>query len=654
MSGVLWKLNRLRLMSFSELLFRCFRYLAQKHEKYRLAYGWVPFFKGKVKGKNCLFGENESLINDWNSKYKINKTQLNNYIEGKIDFFGHESMSVGNPVNWHRDPVSQIVSPKSFGKELNYRDDNIVGNVKFIWELGRHQHLVPLSVAYAVTGEIHYKQAVVNQIDSWIRDNPYGLGIHWCSSLEAALRLISWALVHSFLALRDKDNGLFSAINDPEILGQSIYQHAYFIRHFLSRYSSANNHLIGELSGLWIGCQVFDLGEYGTRWSKFAQKELEHESKLQVYVDGVDKEQAFYYHLWVLEYFFFIWLAGIRTKTAFSEEFLEKVKKMTYFLKDVSPDGGDPPQIGDADDGFVARFEPCWSKMPYTELLNVLDYVFDDAKESVPQKAFWYRSILSSIDSTSSKLNWERSYPAEYREGGYVMLGGAGCHLVFDCGSLGYQSIAAHGHADALNICLAIDGQWWLVDPGTYAYHSDEEWRNYFRGTSAHNTVMIDGENQSTIGGPFMWTLKAKAGIEKLTDENGLQIATAFHDGYKKRGVIHHRKVSYSQLENMVEITDSLQGGDHVKAEIFFHFSPEVSLQYDEVHKYWIATRENSDRRVMFVFGRPWEVGLIKGQYNPILGWYSSALEEKIESSVLHGISEYSGSQESLVKVIIK
>ncbi len=67
----------------------------------------------------------------------------------------------------------------------------------------------------------------------------------------------------------------------------------------------------------------------------------------------------------------------------------------------------------------------------------------------------------------------------------------------FDHAELGFNTIAAHGHADALHITLMIDGEKIFIDPGTYCYHSDITWRNYFRKTKNHNTVTINQENQS-------------------------------------------------------------------------------------------------------------------------------------------------------------
>ena len=44
-----------------------------------------------------------------------------------------------------------------------------------------------------------------------------------------------------------------------------------------------------------------------------------------------------------------------------------------------------------------------------------------------------------------------------------------------------------------------MDGYPFLVDPGTYAYHTHAEWRKYFVSTLAHNTVTINNADQASI-----------------------------------------------------------------------------------------------------------------------------------------------------------
>ena len=256
---------------------------------------------------------------------------------------------------------------------------------------------------------------------------------------------------------------------------------------------------------------MFDLGTQGEHWAAFAQSELEREAELQVHSDGVNREQAAYYHLWVLEYFLFVWLTARCSGQPFSDTFTQTILAMTRFLEDISPPGGEPPQIGDADDGFVARFSPYWPQRPYRELLSAVHAVFGPDRPDVSDKAFWYRAILGTRTEGLPTLDWQRAYPARYPDGGYVVLGSGAIHLVFDAGPLGYLGIAAHGHADALSFCLALDGDWWLVDPGTYAYHSAPEWRDYFRGTAARLRF------SSILPPKFTWNgmLPITAGVQR-------------------------------------------------------------------------------------------------------------------------------------------
>ena len=87
-----------------------------------------------------------------------------------------------------------------------------------------------------------------------------------------------------------------------------------------------------------------------------------------------------------------------------------------------------------------------------------------------------------------------------------------------DAGPHGFLSIAAHAHADALAVEVRYDGTDVLADPGTYCYHGEPRWRSYFRSTLAHNTIEVGGQDQSTSGGPFLWTRHARSGLIESGD----------------------------------------------------------------------------------------------------------------------------------------
>ena len=658
MTTLAWKLNRLRAMEPAEIVYRGQRWISQKVEARNIEKKPAPLPKGSVSPRLSLLPELSDWRSVWKGSFQLNEAELEKLTQGWISLFGHDYLEVGQPVDWHRDPVTGIRSPLSFGKTLNYRDDHLVGNVKFLWELGRHQHLIVLAAAYSASGNPHYRKEVVEQIEGWITENPYGLGIHWCSALELALRLIAWAMVHSLFVLRDGDNGLFSAVSDTDAFGTAIYQQCYFIRNFLSLHSSANNHLIGELTGLWVATQVFELGEQGAQWALFAQQALEREAELQIYPDGVNKEQACYYHLWVMEYLLFAWLVGEQAEQPFSATFKDKILAMASFLKDITPPGGKPPAIGDSDDGFVTRFDVSWPTDPYGAVLDAVSVVFDRPELSVAhcksQKSFWYGMMAGRLPED----DWQKidkNYPILYRNGGYAILGNETMHLVFDAGSLGYPSIAAHGHADALSFCLALKGEWWIVDPGTYAYHSESEWRNYFRGTRAHNTIAIDRSDQSEMGGPFLWVRHANAGIESFGVDRGIQSVNGWHDGYHQRGFMHSRKIQLDAGNSEIEISDKIEAvkiqnsGFH--AEICFHFAPDVEISMKQSR--CMVSKPESDILLAIDLDDQFQWAIVNGQTNPIQGWYSFKLNEKVAAPVLCGEIDATGSEVNVCTMIM-
>ena len=111
-----------------------------------------------------------------------------------------------------------------------------------------------------------------------------------------------------------------------------------------------------------------------------------------------------------------------------------------------------------------------------------------------------------------------RAFP----EGGYYVLaadrgGEDELVVVFDAGPLGLAPLYAHGHADALSFWLSYGGHEFLIDPGTYCYTNHTAWRAYFRGTAAHNTVRVDGEDQSVATGPFLWSHVAHCQVDHVT-----------------------------------------------------------------------------------------------------------------------------------------
>ena len=254
---------------------------------------------------------------------------------------------VGFEFDWHRDYSSGRQVPASFAGGLNIRDTEVVGDIKYVWEPSRFQYLSALAYAANAEENASYIKA---SLDSWLQANPYLTGVHWTSSLELAERIISWSLLYPRIASKVAADAEF---RDRWL--SSIYLHLSRVAVRLSLYSSANNHLIGELVGLYVGASCFGFWPDCEAWRDRARQLLEREIRVQVGEDGVNREQAMSYHLFTLELFLLAYCIGRNTRDAFSEEYAQRLRKMTAFVDALATPAGDLPWYGDLDDarGFL-------------------------------------------------------------------------------------------------------------------------------------------------------------------------------------------------------------------------------------------------------------------------------------------------------------
>ena len=202
-------------------------------------------------------------------------------------------------------PLTGKVAPLVFGKTLDYRDERLVGDVKYVWEINRHLQWVTLAQAWALSGSRRYLDGLRDQLDGWLTQCPYPLGINWCSALENAIRLLNWAWVWSLIGGRSAP--MFSGADGGRLLARweaSIYRHLQFIDRSYSAYTSANNHLIGEATGVFVGSSVWPCWSESPAWRRRSHAILLRETLLQNTPDGVNREQAFSYQQFVLDFLF--------------------------------------------------------------------------------------------------------------------------------------------------------------------------------------------------------------------------------------------------------------------------------------------------------------------------------------------------------------
>lgn len=587
-----WRVNRLRCMSAAEIVHRTQRAVHLQ----AASRGWVRPASAREPDLSV-----RSL--PWvHAAARVDPAPYleaaDRYAQDRIDLFALKDVDVGSPPRWNRDPTTGIEAPLEYGMLLDYRDAARVGDCKFVWELNRHLHFVTLAQAYALTGEMRYAQAIARHVRSWVESCPRDRGINWSSSNEAGLRLMNWSVAWQLLG--GVDAPIFDGHPGRQLRGlwlRSVYEQAQFIRSHFSRFSSANNHLIGEAAGLFVAAVTWPHWREAAQWRDEARAILEAEVVKQNAADGVNLEQAFSYQQYELDLLLLPFLAARANAVPLQPAYGERLRPMLEFLAAVMDAGHHVPMVGDSDDGCVVRFVPRESdpQGPFCRYRSVLAtgaLLFDSpalkAKAgALDDKTRWLLGENADPDYAAlpppdSLVPARRAFP----EGGYYILGaGFGgadeIRLVADAGPLGYEAIAAHGHADALAFTLSVGGHEYLVDPGTYAYHTKPAWRAYFRGTSAHNTVRIDGLDQSQSGGNFLWLRQARATCTRWSPGSDRDVFEGRHDGYEglPDPVRHKRRIVLDKEARRIVVEDTLEMlGEHA-IELFFHASEDCRIE---------------------------------------------------------------------------
>ena len=560
---------------------------------------------------------------------------------------------LGDRIDWHRDYRLGRSCPVRYSRLIDLKDPETEESVRWVWYLNRHRHLAALGRAYFVSRKAEYAAEIVDELESWVEQNPPGVGVNWAAPLEIALRLLSWGLALS--AVRDFDG--FTPGAQKRVVASVGLQLRHMSRN-LSTHSSANNHLIAQAAALFVSGNVFCGLRGAGAWSEKGAGILWREILRQTFADGVSREQSVHYHSFVAELtamsLMFARRNGIGVPAAVSERF----GRMCDFLLAVSAAGGAAPAIGDSDD--QPAFLPESPGSFLDGLTACATYLLDRddlarGVDAVPLEAALLlgREGLARVDR-AARLPGDGSKPAggprsrAFSDGGYYVLSSGTPRLdascVVDCGELGLGKTAAHGHADCLSLTFRWGGRDVLIDPGTFTYHSQPEWRSYFRSTVAHNTVTVDGRSQSQMLGPFVWGKRARPRVEDVTLESYFDLVTASHDGYLGlRDPVRHRRVVVFVKPGTLIVVDVLSGKGWHEYEQNFHLGGPAELLKDAG---CVAVSTGEDGAETLLFSPAVGAGtaaLVEGETEPIRGWNSPRFWEKTPAPCLSVRGRFKG-----------
>ena len=666
MQSLSWYYRRLQSMSPGEIAWRLQSELRNLADRVRFPLGIVPSpeidFSGNVdkpgfrvsdisaaEWRNGSFSDKKA---QWLEQLLIHADQI---LENKLTYFDLESKWHGEPFNWNCDHSAGIQAALSYAPGVDYRDFEKNGDCKLVWEPNRCHHLVVLGRAYRATGKTHYAEAVVKLIESWMKSNPFGKGMNWRSPMELSIRMINWVWAIDLI----RDGGFFTGSFKRSVL-QSVFLHLWEVRRKFSQGSSANNHVIGEAAGVFIAGVYFSEIKGLEKWLTECMEILEREIREQTFSDGCNKELALGYHLFVLQFALFSGIAGERSGRPFSRKYWSVIEKQLQFLGYLTEGGGHLVLYGDCDDGYVLDLGSRPDDPFGLLCIGAVLFERSDLKKwalDFKEPAWWLfgdagKDKFNAIPEGKNECLQSRDFP---EAGLYLLQFGTQesrdrASVLFDCGKLGYKSIAAHGHADALSFTLKLFGRDVFVDPGTYDYFSFPEWREYFRSTRAHNTVEIDHQDQSVILGPFMWGERARCECLEWQPSATGGMAIGRHDGYRRLDdpVEHTRTIQLDGEKRALLIVDELGAKLSHEVALFFHLSEEWNLEKVEDNECVFS----SDAEIVYLrIDERLAVTSFSGSNNPIAGWVSRAYHKKTPSVTIKATGIFTEKQKFVTRI---
>ena len=555
MGKLQWYMNRLRAMNLREVVWRVDQKRIQKSEAKR--FGKKKYCVGSVLYpvyEHLKFDADGIGLNFDNHRFDIN---TNIHLLKGIDY-----------EKW----------PNTFSYELNYKQRDDLGDARTNWEKNRLFDWALLAKAYYVTKEEKYFLELKDTVNSWMQKNPFLYGISWTSAMEFAIRSINWIISLAFVQKSGRDM--------PELRNGIINITDYLTKHY-SRFSSANNHLLVEASAIGLAGYAFD----NNQWKELACNILSEELEKQNYSDGVNKELSLHYQTFGMEAYLLLMHVMQKHNDTEWNQWIPMLKKEAEFVAHSSWREKTICEFGDDDEGKILDLQGGeWHQWDYVlQLASLVTGVRYSDFETLYENINWLFTI-DEIEALRTKPLYDASGSRCFEVGGNTFIRDKQNRILIgiDHAELGFGSIAAHGHADALSFQMLIDGKVVFADPGTYIYHCDIEHRNSFRKTINHNTLCVEGRDQSKMLGAFMWGERANCKLEEWHPSENKDVLVASHDGYKP--LIHKRKFEFDKNNNVFYILDSVSAnkeyavtfmlGNHVAVEAS---DANVHLQIDSI-----------------------------------------------------------------------
>ena len=464
--------------------------------------------------------------------------KANKAIKGNIYAFSHEYLNYyeNDNIAWNMNPVSKVKANSNISWN-NLPDFGEYGDIKLIWEASRFPQIYYFINAYSVTQDEKYAKACLKQITDWIDANPYPLGVNYKCGQEITFRVIAWIIAIDYF--RD-----FLSSKDEKKIVANIYIALLRVDANIDYAAKAvkNNHSLSEAVGLIIFGLYFKQFEESKKLLKRGIDYLQKECAYQIYPDGSYIQHSFTYQRLALDVLSFVIMLCKKNNYDLSESITKKHKSMIVFLYSFIQDNGWLPNYG-TNDG--ANLFPI-SRKDYRDFRESLDFA---SLISWGKTLFFKKNSIGLLFDIQSNEKNLINKQIRFDDGGYYILKDRDIFSFIRCHS--YHDRPAQN--DMLHLDVWYKGVNIFCDTGSYSYNTDKEFKNNFNGTTGHNTIMINDENQMEQVLNFGWSNWTQSKLLTFDDNHFV----GEHYGYKKKfGVTCRREIL--KENNKLTIIDSI------------------------------------------------------------------------------------------------
>lgn len=551
----------------------------------------VYYEANDLKIKSGLFDFDKSFFENYRIQFDDLIYQT---LQNKVKIFSKEFIKVSdknsesyNNINWQKDYLSGFewdINTASkeivFGIGENEKNEDlkkyIGAEIKFPWELGRQQDLVPLAIYFSICEEEEKSTLIEfykNRIYDFSNNNPIGFGTQWQTSMDVAIRAINYLISYDILI---SSNAEFDS-DFNEHFCDLIQSHYFYIFNNLEFNDGLRgNHYLANLIGLIVIYSYFDLEEEVKEIEDiftYTVNSLLEEIQYQFNSDGGNFEASIPYHFFTCEmlltglYFLekisdreFKDLKIINNELHFERKLKNRILNIIDFSKNLLVEEN-IPNIGDNDSGFILDLLPFLNKKYF---LFTLLYKFENTKKSLV-----FKELKNLINELLFKVN--SYYLAS--DFGISRSSNRNFDLILYAGYKGQKGKGGHAHNDKCSFELYFKGKPFIIDLGSAFYTSDWKKRNYYRSVRQHNLLHI-GYEQDLIHADerddlfWLYGNKTKAKIVYANDDG----VKCQHNAY---GKLYEREVKIN--ENCISGLEYLE--NKFEKNVLFHFHPKVNLE---------------------------------------------------------------------------